>query len=343
MSARRWERVAHALHARVPAQKQCGAIDKPIGADQKATMTHAHPGWREWAIFAACTAIWSSGFAGVHLALALGVAPPILVPARLWISTAALHLYILWRRRNGVAPTPKTAGQRRKLAIMGVFGAAAPFVLFTYAQTGAPSGLVALYSAFTPLLVATFAPLVTPEDRLTTTRLIGVALGFGGVGALMGPAALNGLASASLLAQVAAMAAATCVAANTLIARGPPPVPAIESSAGYTLYGALITTPFGLMALSTASAPDPAAWLVILYLALFPTAICSIAFFYLIERVGPVFVTQTSYLVPLGALMIGAVAFAEPIGFNAFAAFVLMALGLFVAQEGWRALRRGFT
>jgi drug/metabolite transporter (DMT)-like permease len=49
-------------------------------------------------------------------------------------------------------------------------------------------------------------------------------------------------------------------------------------------------------------------------------------------------VTQTNYAIPLWAVGLGAIAFGERLPPQAFAALALIALGLFVAQEGWRGV-----
>jgi len=291
----------------------------------------------DWALFFFCVATWGSAYAAVHVGLEYGATPWVIVAGRLWAATIILNLLLYVRRAQG-KEAPATPGVQIKLALMGVLGAAAPFALFSFAQLEAPSGVVGLYSAVTPILVAAFAPLVAPEDRPTPAKMAGVALGFAGVAVLMGPAALEGIGSASLLAQAAAALGAACYAVNTLVARAGRAIPALEAAAVWTLYGALFATPFAI-----ASAPgahvEPIAWAAIAFLALFPTALASIAYFYLIRSTGPVFVTQTNYLLPLWALALGAIAFGEEIGANAVLAFVLIVLGLFVAQEGWRMLR----
>lgn len=301
-------------------------------------MTASRPTPLDWALFFFCVATWGSAYAAVHVGLDFGATPWVIVAGRLWAAAILLNL-ILFARRELKQEPPATKGQQWKLALMGVLGAAAPFALFSFAQLEAPSGLVGLYSAVTPILVAALAPIIAPEDRLTPAKAIGVLLGFAGVAVLMGPAALEGLGSASMIAQGAAALGAVCYAGNTLVARMGKPIPALESAATWTFYGALVATPFALMTAPPLEAIDWRAWAAIGFLALFPTALASIAYFYLIRSTGVVFVTQTNYLLPLWALALGAIALNEPLGPNAIAAFLLIVAGLFIAQEGWRYLR----
>lgn len=299
---------------------------------------HARPTASDWMLFAMCVVLWGSAYAMVRVALLHGATPWEIVAGRLWIATLFLHAFLWARRRRGAEP-PRTPRARRKLLLMGLLGAALPFWLYSWAQLSAPSGLVGLYAAVTPLLVGFLAPIFARYERMNPTRIFGLLLGFAGVAALMAPTAF-GREHASLLAQAAAFAGAVCYAVNTLVARAGTEIPPLEAAAGWTLFGALLATPFAIGEVLAAGArPDPIAWLAILGLALGPTGVASIAYFSLVRSAGPVFVTQTNYLMPLWALGLGAIAFAEPVHTNALVALGLIITGLFVAQEGWKALR----
>lgn len=302
-------------------------------------MPASRPSASDWFLFALCVGLWGSAYALVRVGLQHGATPWEIVAGRLWIATIFLNLLLQWRRARGFDP-PRTPKARRKLALMGVLGAAAPFWLYSWAQLSAPSGLVGLYAAVTPLLVAATAPFFIAGERHSATRYLGLLLGFGGVAALMGPAAFGDAAHASLIAQGAAILGAVCYAVNTLVARGGVQIPPIEAAAGWTFFGALLATPFAIGdALAVGADIDFIGWAAIAALALGPTGVASIAYFHLVRGAGPVFVTQTNYLMPLWALALGAIAFQEPVGANALTALLLIIGGLFVAQQGWRAFR----
>jgi len=296
-------------------------------------MSAQRPSPQDWALFVFCVACWGSAYAAVRVALQHGATPWLIVALRLGLAAAVLHAALYLQRRRGKAAAP-TRGAQGKLALMGALGAAVPFALFSYAQLSASSGLVGLYSAVTPIVVAAVAPFFAQEERLTPARGLGVAMGFAGVAVLMAPSAL-GAGQASLTAQLAAAAGACCYAANTMIARAGRPIPVLEASAGWTFYGALMAAPLA-WATAPAAWPQPEALAAIAFLALFPTALAGVAYFQLIHSSGPLFVSQTNYLMPLWALALGAVMFGESIGVSAIAAFALIVGGLFVAEQGWR-------
>ncbi|MBI1250775.1 MAG: EamA family transporter [Alphaproteobacteria bacterium] len=292
-----------------------------------------------WALFFFCVAVWGSAYATVRFCLEHGAAPWLIVAARLWLATFALNLFLAWRHSAGKAPPP-TPKARRKLFAMGLLGAVIPFGLYAWAQQYAPSGLAGLYSALTPLMVGVLAPLFAAEERLTLNRIIGLSLGFAGVAVLMGPAAFGAAHTTPLLPQLAVAAAAASYAINNLVGRMGASVPAIEAAAGWTFFGALSATPFAIWQTAQHGWPEPLAWVGIAALAIGPTALAAIAFFHLLRTTGPLFVSQTNYLLPVWAIVLGAMWFGETIAGNLIGALALIAAGLFVTQEGWKALRR---
>ncbi len=292
-----------------------------------------------WALFLFCVATWGAAYGTVRYALEHDAAPWLIVAGRLWLATLALSLALAWRRRAGLEP-PRTPKAQRKLFAMGLLGAVVPFGLYAWAQQYVPSGLAGLYAALTPLMVGVLAPLASAQERLTANRVAGLLLGFAGVAALMGPSAFGAASTAPLAPQLAVALAAASYAFNNLVARYGVQIPAFEAAAGWTWFGAWAATPFAIWQTLQMGWPAPEGWVAIVALAVGPTALASIAYFHLIRTNGPLFVSQTNYLLPVAALLIGAAWFGEPIAGNLLGALALIAAGLFVTQEGWRALRR---
>ncbi len=295
------------------------------------------PTTTDWALFALCVAFWGAAYACVRVALQHDAAPWTIVAGRLWIATAFLHGWLWLRRAAGKEPPP-TPGSTGKIVTLGLIGAAAPFALLSWAQTRIDSGLVGILAALTPILVGFAAPLAGLEARLTPAKIVGVLLGFAGVIVLTGPEALAGLGGGEVLGQLAAAGGAVAYALNALLARRGVEIPPFEAAAGWTLWGALFSTPFAV--LTWAGPPAPMAWVMIVVLALGATGVASVAYFSLLRAVGPNFVSQTNYLLPLCAVALGALLFGERLEWNAAAALVLIGLGLVTTQDGWRRLMR---
>jgi drug/metabolite transporter (DMT)-like permease len=282
-------------------------------------------------------ATWGSAYAAVHVALQGGASPWTITAARMWMGTMLLH-GVLWAQRARAGEPLHTFTITPRLVLLGLAGGTAPFALLSFAQLYISSGLTGVLAALTPLMVGATAPLVAPEEKLTTTRLIGLVLGFAGVVVLTGPAAFAMNGSGALVGILAATGAAASYALNALIARHGEPIPPLEASAGWTFWGAVLATPFMLL-MPSAIPPSPLAWSMIALLALGPTALASLAYFRLVRTAGPGFLTQANYVLPLWAVTLGVIAFGERVEPNMLAALLLIGLGLFTAQGGWRVFR----
>jgi drug/metabolite transporter (DMT)-like permease len=301
-------------------------------------MTSARPTPSDWALFALCVALWGAAYACVRVALDNGAQPWTIVAGRLWIGAVAL-MGVLWAQRAAGREPPRTRNSTGKLVMLGIVGATAPFALLSWAQTEIDSGLVGIIAALTPILVGFSAPLFLPGERLTAGRVIGLLLGFAGVVVLIGPDALEDLGGGAVLGQLAAAAAAAAYAANAIMARRGVEIPPLEAAAGWTVWGAIFATPFAIW--TWQGPPQPMAWVMIVVLALGASGVASIAYFVLLRRLGPNFVSQTNYLLPLCAVVWGAILFGECLGWNAALALALIGAGLATTQGLWgRLLRR---
>ena len=76
--------------------------------------------------------------------------------------------------------------------------------------------------------------------------------------------------------------------------------------------------------------------LAIIGLGLFPTAISMVIVYYLMERIGPSAVSFTNYLVPIFALLLGAVAFSETLSWNIVVALLCILAGIAITSFSHR-------
>ena len=111
-------------------------------------------------------------------------------------------------------------------AIMGLLNNALPFRLIFWGQTHIPSGLAAILNATTPLFTVLVAH-ATTDEKLTPARLAGVAAGFAGVMAMLGPDMLRELGT-HVVGQLACLLAAVSYACRRRLR---PPLPR-EAAAG---------------------------------------------------------------------------------------------------------------
>ena len=75
---------------------------------------------------------------------------------------------------------------------MGLVNNVIPFCLIVWGQSRIAGGLAAILNATTPLFTVLVAHVLTHDEKMTPSRIAGVALGFAAVVVVVGPDALRG-------------------------------------------------------------------------------------------------------------------------------------------------------
>jgi drug/metabolite transporter (DMT)-like permease len=301
----------------------------------------ADAGPLDWTLLAGLVAMGGSSFTFIRLALE--TAPPAVVTVgRLWVAALALYVAMRWkglrfppllvRTKEGARPHRLWAW----MAMVGFVGYTVPFLLFPWAQQFVPSGLAGVYMAFMPIWTLLLAALFA-DERLTAAKIGGFVLAAVGVAVLMGPDAIGGVSGADLAAQAALLLATLLYAASAVMSRRAPPARRIVFSAGIVLSGAILATPALLFA-----AIGPEGWSArsvfsILALGLGPTALAGVIIIVIIRRAGASFMALANYIVPLVAVLAGAVLFGERLGLHVFAALALIFTGVALSQRRAKA------
>jgi drug/metabolite transporter (DMT)-like permease len=277
----------------------------------------------------ATVAIWSANF--VVVKAAIGVLGPLSFTSLRYLVAAATLLAIL-RWRTGSLRWP--AGFGRQLFLMGAVGFGAYQVLWTLGLTQITAGDSALLIAASPVFVALLAGAVG-MDRLSAPRLVGALIAFGGVAVVI--AAGHGLSlGASLLGDALTLAAAAMWAVYTVSgARIMRVVDPLQATVWTVVAGAVVLAPLGAWELVTsppASVP-PGAVVAILYSGALAAGIANVFVFSAIRLIGPTRVTATQFLVPAGAVVLGAIVLDEPIGVAQVVGGAIIVLGVWLTRR----------
>ena len=290
----------------------------------------------DWMLFATLTALWGSAYAFTRLAvnpgdLSQGMSPQLIIPLRL---TGGAIILLMIAAATGEKWPPLS--ERRSwiaMAVMGVAGTAAPFLLITTAQQTVDSSLAALYVAAAPLFVSVMAHIAFHDDQITPRKTLGIAIGFAGVAVLFGPEAIAAFGSASVTAQALCLLATMCYALSTITARFARNIPPFVFSAGFLTIAAIATWPLLLAVDYEALNPKTSSVLGVIGLAIAPTAAASILYMLLIRRTSASFISLTGYTIPVFSAIVGYLAFKEVQDWNALLAFALILGGVWVAQR----------
>jgi drug/metabolite transporter (DMT)-like permease len=278
----------------------------------------------EWALLIGLSVLWGGAFMSARVAVQ-EVPPFTVVFVRVALGALALMLAMrLMRLSFGPA-----LERWPEFLVMGVLNNIIPFSLLFWGQTQIAAGLASILNATTPLFSVIVAHMLTRDEKATGLKIAGVLAGFAGVAAMMGPEALAG-SSANLWAQLACLGAAVSYAFAGVYGRRFRGLPPLTTATGQVSASALMMLPVMLIHDRVLALPMPsgAAIAAILALALLGTALAYIIFFEILKRSGATNVMLVTLLVPVSAILLGAVVLGEALLPRHFAGMAGIALGL---------------
>ncbi|MCX7347054.1 MAG: DMT family transporter [Alphaproteobacteria bacterium] len=297
----------------------------------------SHP--LDWLILALLVVAWGSSFAMTKIAVAHLDAAWIMA---LRLSIAALILVpYAWSCGETLRAPTKTW---RKFSLLALIGHAAPFFLITWGTQFVASGVSGLLMGAIPLFLVVLAHFFLPGEPLTLPKSAGFLLGFAGIVVLIGPEALFtlSLSGEELMGEAAILLACLCYAVHGIAAKRMGIEDPVKQTASVCLAAALMglvfagaTNPSGLHGVAPV-----AVWSVI-GLGVLPTAIATLLMYHLIHRTGPSFVAYSNYLVPVYAVLLGALLLGEALNWNVALALALILLGIAVSR--WQSAAKPET
>jgi drug/metabolite transporter (DMT)-like permease len=222
--------------------------------------------------------------------------------------------------------------------ILGAITTALPFWLIAWGQTHIDSGIAAIGNAAMPIFVALLAIRFAPGERVTGLRAVGIGLGILGVGVLVGVDPQGGLWGA--IGTLAVVLAAVSYAAGSLYVQRK-----LDESSGLlvmtssTIWGAIVILPLGI-AQAPAELPGWKAIMAILVMGVVATALGLLLYVHLVESYGSSRASLVVYLLPVIALVYGAVFLDEPLRATAVVGLALILGGVALGSGLVRPMRR---
>jgi len=280
----------------------------------------------DWLLLVILSVLWGGSFFFAKIAVA-ELPPLTLVLGRVAIAAAALHLLILALGQR----MPADPGLWRDFVVMGLLNNAIPFSLIFWGQQEIGSGLAAILNATTPLFTVLVAHAVTRDERATTLKLIGVALGIGGVALMIGLDRAAGIGM-HLWSELAVLGAALSYAFAGVFGRrfrGRPPL--VVAGGQLTASSALIL-PLALLVDRpwTGASPSAGVWAALIGLALLSTALAYVIFFRILARAGATNLLLVTFLIPVSALLLGIAFLGEVLTLHQALGMLLIGCGLAV-------------
>ncbi len=263
---------------------------------------------RSLAEFVLLAALWGSSFLFMRVAAHEFGA---MAAAGLRVGVATLFLLPILVLRGH---WPAFRARAVPIMLVGLLNSAIPFALLCWAMLSISTGLASIINATVPMFGAVVA-WVWLKDRLDRWRTAGLLVGFAGIALLTAgtPGGASFKAGGSGWAVLACLAAclfygiaASC--AKRFLTGVHPMATATGSQLGATiglLVPMLLTWP--------AQAPTAAAWGAVAGVGILCTGIAYILYFRLIESIGPARALTVTFLVPVFALLYGAMFLGERI------------------------------
>lgn len=295
-------------------------------------------GLAEWLLLLALSVLWGGSF--LFIGIAVKELPPLTI-VTLRVALAALALLVVVQVLGRGMPREPAAW--RAFLGMGLLNNLVPFCLIVWGQTQIASGLASILNATTPLFGVVVAHLMTADEKMTGNRLAGVLFGLAGVAVMVGPAALAGLGD-RLLPQLAILGAALSYAFAGVFGRrfralGLQP---LQTAAGQVSASTLMLAPVALIVERPWTLPMPGAATLaaVLALALLSTALAYILFFRILATAGATNLMLVTFLIPVSAILLGALVLGEVPQMRQFAGMALIGAGLLAIDGRVAALWR---
>ncbi len=279
---------------------------------------------RGWFLLIALGVIWGIPYLFIKIAVET-FSPGALVFLRVALAAIILLPIVLargqWRSLRG---------HWRWVIAFALVEMAFTWTALNWAEERITSSLAALLIALVPLVTALLARFVGLDDRLTGSRVVGLVIGFMGVGILVGFDLTGG--DLPVLAAMVIVVLGYALG-PILVDRKLGELPSLAVIAGAMVVNTIIFAP--VAALTWPSEPiPPRAWISVLILGAICSALAFIVFFRLIAEVGPSRTTLITYINPVVAVILGIVVLSEPLTLGMVAALPLILLG------SWLATRR---
>ncbi|WFE37303.1 DMT family transporter [Micromonospora sp. WMMD998] len=281
--------------------------------------------------FVALAAIWGSSF----LFIKVGVSE--LHPVHLTLyrvaTGAATLLVVLAALRDRLPREPRVWAH---MLVVAAFGVALPFTLFGFGEQRVESMLAGIWNATTPLIVLPLAVLVFRTERLTGRRAVGLALGFVGVLVVLG--VWEGVGGAHFTGQLMCLGAAACYGLAIPYQKK---FVAGSSYSGLSLSAAQLlvaTAQLALVAPFVAGAPpvptglSPRVVASVLALGALGTGLAFVINMRNIRLAGASTASTVTYLIPVFAVLVGAVVLGERMNWHQPVGAFVVLVGVAVAQ-----------
>jgi hypothetical protein len=286
---------------------------------------------RGWILFVALGIIWGTPYLFIRIAVT-DLSPAVVVFCRVLIATALLLPIAI---HQGQARTLRT--HWKGILAFAVIEMCIPFGSLGIAEKQISSSLTGLLIAAVPLLNAVISRQLGLDSDWDVRRIVGLFVGFIGVGMLVG---FDVSASNYWAILLCFLAASGYALGPIIITKLLSDVSSIGVIAWSLFIAGLIYLPIVLVEVARDSWRAPGvshvttnAILSVIALGVLCSAIAFVALFALVDEVGPTRTTVITYINPAVAIILGIIILSEPITIGILIGFPLVLIGSVMATR----------
>ncbi len=270
-------------------------------------------------------AVWGFSFIFLRIAVpAIGAAPVTFV--RLSLAVLLLGGVVWWLKKS--VPWRE---KWRQFAFFGVLNTGAPFLMFAFAAQHLPAGYLAILNGTASLFSALVAAFWL-KQKLAAHKVAGVVIGLIGVVVLVGLAPVA-LTRETMWAIAAGLLASLCYAtAGNTMSKAFPGISSYSIAFATLVPAALFLLPLAASVAPAAQQFTPKVIYALLFLGFVTTGVAYLLYFRLLAAIGAVRTSTVGFLIPVFALLWGAIFLGEPITTANIVGGGLVLLGVAFAQ-----------
>ena len=219
------------------------------------------------------------------------------------------------------------------LILLGIFGSALPNVIFYVSAERLNAGFLAISVSFIPLLTYTFA-FVFKIEAFSFKRVLGVVLGAVALNLILLPESSMPRRGDVLWMLIVCIAAVSYAIENLIIdIKMPDDIGAVRVACGMNFMGAALVLPVAMLSNQLMIPEFPPSSLEVSVLGLgVINALAYSIFIFLVRRTGPVFASQTGYVVTIGGMLWGILLFSESYSTWVWASLFVLILGIILVS-----------
>ena len=280
----------------------------------------------EWALLLTLSILWGGSF--FFTGVAVRELPTFTIVV-VRVLLAALSLFVVMQIMGLKLPTSRRVWGA--FFVMGFLNNVVPFSLIAWGQSHIASGVASILNATTPLFTVVIAHVLTKDEKMTGTRLLGVMVGLVGVALMIGTDVLQSL-GVNILAQLAVLAAAISYAFAGVFGRhfreiGITPMAA---ATGQVTASSIMLLPIMLAVDKPWTLPVPSLATIgaLVGVAILSTALAYILYFRILETAGATNLLLVTFLIPISAILLGVLVLNEVLLPKHFIGMALIGGGL---------------